>query len=350
MPDSPARQRIACLPVNAGSNPYQSLVMRGLEADGRFTARYGARGKRFAALRTWLRWRPDYILYDWNTYYFVRRSRLMTRVYGALFLLDLRITRWLGTRIVWTIHQLEAHDAPFPDVQQRIQRRFAGLCEWVRVMWPSTAARASAYLGLPLDRIRVQPEGSFVGHYPDDRTRADARARLQLPQDAVVLLYFGAVKAYKGVEELIQAFRALPGDGLRLVVAGNCSNQELRQRILALAAPDPRIQLHLAFIAESDVQTYFRAADVAVLPFRKIENSGSAILALGFGTPVIAPAIGVLVERLAAQRGLLYDDGGLPAALERAIAMGPEALARLGAEGRQSLAAHRWEDFARWFT
>lgn len=350
MPASPAPRRIACLPVNAGSNPYQSLVMRGLEADGRFTAAYGARGKRFAALRTWLRDRPAYILYDWNTYYFVRRSRRMTALYGWLFLLDLRIVRLLGTRIVWTIHQLESHDAAFPEVQQGIQRRFARLCDWVRVMWPSTAARAAAYLDLTPDRIRVQAEGSFIGHYPEDRPAAAARHDLGLAADALVFLYFGAVKRYKGVEELIQRFRELEGADLRLVVAGNCGDRELRRRIVELAAADPRIQLHLSFISDSQVQTYFRAADAVVLPFRKIENSGSAILAMGFGKPVIAPAIGVLTERLAAQPELLYPDGGLLPTMRQAVALGRDALAQLGAKGRESLAPHRWEQFAECFT
>lgn len=350
MPASPAPRRIACLPINARSNPYQFLTLRGLEADGRFIASYGARGKKFAALRTWLRARPAYILYDWNTYYFLRRSRRMTALYGWLFLLDIRIVRFLGTRIVWTLHQLEAHDAAFPDLQQQIQRRFAHLCEWVRVMWPSTAARAAEYLDLPTDRIRIQPEGSFLGHYPDDDDATKARSDLGLPPGAFVFLYFGAVKRYKGVEELIQRFRELEGEELRLVVAGNCGNPELRAQLGELAAPDPRIQLHLTFIDDAQVQTFFRAADAVVLPFRKIENSSSAILAMGFGKPVIAPAIGVMAERLAAQPEFLYPEGALLHTMRHAVALGPESLARLGAKGRESLIPYRWEHFGRCFT
>lgn len=323
--------------------------MRGLEADGRYKAVYGARGKRFAALRTWLRFRPTYLHYDWNTYYFMRRTKLMTEVFGFFFLLDIRIVRLLGCRVVWTAHQMEGHDAPFAETQRSIQRRFARLCEWVRVMGPSTVARAKEFLELSPDRIRVQPEGSFVDHYPNELTADECRRALDLAPSEFVFLFLGSIKPYKGVDRLVSTFASLPGAHLRLIVAGRCRDPVFVRQLEESGRKDRRILLHLGFVPDERVQVYMKACNVVVLPFEKIENSGTVILAMGFAKPVIAPSLGVLQERLAAQTDLLYEGGLLRQAMEHTIALGPAALDRRGERNRQALEAHRWEDIVTLF-
>ncbi|HET9293055.1 MAG TPA: hypothetical protein VFO06_02100, partial [Gemmatimonadales bacterium] len=96
-------------------------------------------------------------------------------------------------------------------------------------------------------------------------------------------------------------------------------------------------------------QLYFKACDAVVLPFEKIENSGSAILAMGFVRPVIAPMMGALPERLAEQRDLLYAEGGLRDGILRAIALGRAGLADRGALNRDAVMRHGWDEFARLF-
>ncbi len=345
-----SRRLIACLPVSTPDNPYQDLLMQGLRSDSRFDARHGARGKHFAALRTWWRLRPAYIHYDWNTPYFLRPSLAKSALYGVLFLAELWVVRTvLRCRIVFTLHQLEAHDAPHPGLQTAIQRRFVGLCEWVRVMWPSTARRAIAALGIPEEKVRVLPEGSYVGFYPDNLSTESCRNELGLSNGDLVLLHFGSVKPYKGLEALLETFQAIPAPNLRLVVAGECRNPRLAERIERLAAADSRIQCRLGHVPVSRVQVYFRACDAVVLPFEKIENSGSAILAMGFARPVIAPMLGALPERLGEQRDLLFSAGGLRTALEGALALGRDGLATRGLRNREAVSRHGWPEFAQFF-
>ena len=80
------------------------------------------------------------------------------------------------------------------------------------------------------------------------------------------------------------------------------------------------MRLHLGFVADEDLQVYFRAADVAVFPYRRTLNSGALMAALTFGTPVIAPAQGCLPEVVSPEFGILYDpdaEDGFAAALAR---------------------------------
>jgi beta-1,4-mannosyltransferase len=182
----------------------------------------------------------------------------------------------------------------------------------------------------------VIPHGSYLGAYPDTLTREEARTRLGIPDAGPVLLFLGAVRGYKGTDELVAAFHALPDPAARLLIAGKPRGDGIAERLRAAVVADPRIRLHLGHVPDEELQVWLRAADVVTLPFRDILTSGSAILALSFGRPVVAPALGCLPETVPADAGILYDPdlpGALESALHRALAadldiMGNAALAR----------------------
>ena len=93
----------------------------------------------------------------------------------------------------------------------------------------------------------------------------------------------------------------------RLLICGKPLPKKLGRELEARAAADPRIVLRLERIPEGDLSGILRAADAVVLPFRDILTSGSAILALSHGRPVIAPAMGCLPETLPADATILYE-------------------------------------------
>ncbi|TPX05823.1 glycosyltransferase, partial [Schumannella luteola] len=107
---------------------------------------------------------------------------------------------------------------------------------------------------------------------------------------------------YKNASALLRAFAEVPGDDLALAVAGRPSSPELAEELTTLAAADPRVRLDLAFQDDERMAAYLRAADLVVLPYRAVLNSGSAILGLSADRPVLVPALGSLVE-LAGQVG-----------------------------------------------
>lgn len=347
---SALKVNISCLPVAGPENPYQLLMMDGLRKDNRLQVQHGDSGKFCGLLVTALRQRPDYIHIDWLQRYYLRRTVWMTWVLFPLFVLQVWIVRYLlRVRLVWTLHNIQPHDQSFSGPYRWARQVFAANCTWIRVFSASTIATASEVLGVPVSRFRVQPEGSYIGWYPDTVTRSDARAQLGLGMNEFVLLFLGGIKPYKGVERLITAFQRLARPHWRLLIAGACSYPDYQQLLSDATSKVPGITFHPEQVPVEEVQYWMRAADLVVLPFLRIENSGSAILAMGFSKAVAAPAAGVLPDRLSAQEALLFRQDPEEILSNVALLM-PEYLEKAGQANYKQLQKHRWEDFAVLFT
>jgi glycosyltransferase involved in cell wall biosynthesis len=135
----------------------------------------------------------------------------------------------------------------------------------------------------------VVPHGHYIGSYPNEVSRAEARASLGLTDSDRVVAFVGRIRADKGVERLIGEFRRVDDRSARLVVAGRPESAELRLALRTAAAGDERVALHLRDVADEELQVFLNAADVVALPYERILESGSALLALSFGRPVLVP-------------------------------------------------------------
>lgn len=213
------------------------------------------------------------------------------------FALSLRAARRTGTPIVWTAHNLEPHESHRGRAAERLMRSVvARLDGWIslsRAAVPLAIAKHPRLARLPQ---LVVPHGHFADVYPAAPDRAEARGVLGLPADPGVLLFFGNIRTYKNVPGLLRAFRSMPEERLLLVIAGAPYDRETRRAVEDAAAGDARIRLRLEHVPEADVPLLFGAADGVVLPADRILNSGSVLLALSFGLPVLAPDTPVLRE------------------------------------------------------
>jgi beta-1,4-mannosyltransferase len=210
-----------------------------------------------------------------------------------------------GARIVWTAHNARPHEAR----DTRLERWY-----WARVVnrvdgviHPSEAGRSAVEARFPLLARRphaIVPIGHYRGSYPDQATREQARAGFGIPDDARVLTFVGLLRPYKNVPHLIRTVRTLPlAPPVVLLVAGEPLTRDLAAAIREAAGEDPRVRLALHHVPEQEVQRYFRAADLVVLPFTDITNSASAVLALSFDRPVLVPALGAMAELQSAVGG-----------------------------------------------
>jgi D-inositol-3-phosphate glycosyltransferase len=148
-------------------------------------------------------------------------------------------------------------------------------------------------------KVSVIPFGLNT-YVPDTHlSRAEARARLGLGESEKVLLFFGQIAPYKGLDILLEAMKILfsQQQPCRLMIAGRVKNgsepywQTLRP-YLENDEARPRILVNDKFIPDNDVPMLFRAADVLILPYRAIYQSGPLSLAYRFGVPVIATRVG----------------------------------------------------------
>jgi glycosyltransferase involved in cell wall biosynthesis len=134
-------------------------------------------------------------------------------------------------------------------------------------------------------------------------TAPQARARLGLTSSDRTVLFFGKIAPYKGLEYLVDAMRILAGKGnrIRLVVAGPVKPgysgywNGIEMQIQFAGISDLVVR-RIEFIPDEHIEAYFKAADVAVLPYTYIFQSGVLFLAYGFGVPVIATDVGSLRE------------------------------------------------------
>lgn len=213
------------------------------------------------------------------------------------FAASLRAARRAGTRIIWTAHNVEPHESHRGWAADRLMRSVvARLDGWISLSRAAVPLAIRRYPRLAQLPLLVVPHGHFVDVYPPAPGRDEAREALGLPADARVLLFFGNIRAYKNVPGLLRAFRSTHDEQLRLVVAGAPYDRQTRHAVEEAAAGDARIRLRLEHIPEADVPLLFGAADGAVLPADRILNSGSVLLALSFGLPVLAPNTPVLRE------------------------------------------------------
>ena len=323
-------------------NPYQRLLAAALVEQGIEAVPVHEWSKRAPLLGTW--WsqdRPDVVHVHWIHEFLGGSKGTPSSRSVRWFEWQLRILRARGVRVIWTVHNLKGHEASGVDTNDAAAHRaiieYADAvilhCDYARdalieLYQPSAEARS---------RMHVLAHGSYVQQYDVDADQLATRRTLGLPDAGTVFAFVGSIRGYKNVGELLDAFMSVeelePND--RLLISGKPLPKKLGRQLEKLAAQDRRIVLQLDRLSEDELSQTLRASDAVVLPFRDILTSGSAILALSHGRPVIAPAMGCLPGTLPADATFLYDpdaDGALAGAMRQA------ATADLAAMGQRARA------------
>jgi beta-1,4-mannosyltransferase len=273
---------------SGGKNPYTSLLYREVQAAGHDVVEY--------SLGRALTGRWDIVHVHWPESVF-NHTLIEALPTTEALLLGLRRARRRGAKIVWTIHNLQAHERRHVAWEQAFRARYFGELDGIiSLSQAGLVAAQQAYpilSGLP---AWIVPHPHYRGQYPDTVSRAEARAALNLPQDNKILLSVGRVFEYKNFQALVAAVRKSPHADWTALVAGEPRDATVEESLRQVAQADPRIRLDLQFVPSDKLQLYLRAADLVVQPYREILNSGTALLALSFDRPVLLPHRGAGVE------------------------------------------------------
>jgi len=248
----------------------------------------------------------------------VRRPRLQGHrswLKLATFAGRLVAARALGYRLAWTIHEVYPNETelrPPGTISRRIDRTggrlLARFSDIVLAHDHGTAKRAGVELGL--QGVAVVPHGSYLGVYPPGRSRAEVRDELDIPADAFVFLCFGDVRQDKALELVLDAFTSIEDPRIALVVAGRIKDEPCARLVAGAAARDPRIRPRLGLVPRGQVAELFGASDVAVLGRSEAWTSGSLILALSLGVPVVASRLPIHEDLVGdGQAGWLFEPG-----------------------------------------
>ncbi len=250
----------------------------------------------------------------------------------------------LGYRLVWTVHDHLPHADNFRDA--RMVNKYISTLADAAIAHSEQTILQMKEIGLRTDNAVVIPIGSYGNIYPSNLSDEQAREKLQLGDAEFVFLFFGLIRRYKGVDRLIDAFVELDAPDTRLVIAGQCTEDALKEP-LRMAGTHPGISIYEGFVPNDEVATYFQASDVVCLPLRETTTTSTALLALSFGRPLLAPHLG-MIRVLPPETGFYYDPlspGGLLESMRDALGERTDLLRR-GQAGREYSDGLSWDAIA----
>jgi D-inositol-3-phosphate glycosyltransferase len=235
----------------------------------------------------------------------------------------------LGKRVLFTAHNVNAgkrdlNDSWLNRLSLKTQYR---LLDHIFVHTEAMKSELLADFKIPEGKVSVIPFGINNTVPNTGLSNADARRQLGIAQDEKALLFFGNIAPYKGLEYLVEAFiNLLANDrSYRLVIVGSPKGgqsywNQIRHVIHDLGAGDRVIQ-KIEYVPDETTELYFKAADVVVLPYTHVFQSGVLFLGYSFGLPAIAADVGSLREEIIeGETGFVFksrDSADLAATIQR---------------------------------
>ena len=158
------------------------------------------------------------------------------------------------------------------------------------------------------------------------------------------ITYFGSIRRYKSIDQLLNAFSNTSSTSpeITLTISGRTSSDELTQLVEGAMLADSRISAHLGFVDDAALTQQVSAAQLVVLPYREMHNSGAVLAALSIGRPVLLPRNEVnqeLAEEVGQVWVQMYDGELGGEDIQKALAV----TADIGVDARPDLSARRWD-------
>jgi D-inositol-3-phosphate glycosyltransferase len=213
----------------------------------------------------------------------------------------------LGKKIVFTAHNVNAgkrdlNDSWLNRLTLTIQYR---LVDRIFVHTEKMKSELLEDFGIRQQSITVIPYGINNAVPETDLTSAQAKRRLGVADGEKAILFLGKIRPYKGLEYLLTAFQLLGsrGSNYRLIIAGEPrkGNENYLDEICGMIDRDfssGQIIVKMQFIPDTEMELFLKAADVLVLPYKDITQSGVLFLGYSFGLPVVATDVGSLREEI----------------------------------------------------
>jgi glycosyltransferase involved in cell wall biosynthesis len=228
----------------------------------------------------------------------------------------------ISSRYIYTAHNIVPHNKENSTFYKIIYAVIYKIPDTIVVHTQTMKKELGEKFGVSKKKIKVISIGLNTEIPTTDLTKFSARHRLGINQSDRVILFFGKIDPYKGLDLLIMALDRIIGlTSLKLVIAGWFTNLSYRDKILnAINVSRCKEDIHLneGFISNEDVEVFFKSADVLALPYKNIYQSGVVFLCFNFGLPIVATDVGSLREFVEEGMGIILktnDAEGLADAL-----------------------------------
>jgi len=181
-------------------------------------------------------------------------------------------------------HEKKFYDIPFSKYFLQRNSGFVVMSDTVK----------NDLLQLKPDAKFIEHEHPFYNHFGNKIDRSEACHKLGIPENKKIILFFGFVRDYKGLDILIETMKYL-SDDYYLVIAGEVYGDEKKYfELIERNNIANSTQVNLRYIADHEVSLFFSAADVNVLPYKSATQSGILAIAYHFELPVIVTDVGSL--------------------------------------------------------
>jgi D-inositol-3-phosphate glycosyltransferase len=213
-------------------------------------------------------------------------------------LVVITLAKLLRRKIVLTVHDVSSLAGPVT-----WKRRMTG---WVYrstdgiIAHNEVSLRELESIRIPSQMIRVIVHGHYLDSVRKMPPAAEARQALGISPRAKVILFFGQIKDVKGLDLLIEALPAVSGEvgDVVLLIAGRPWKSDFARydSLIDATGVRSRCLLHINFIPDEDVATYYAAADIVALPYRRIYQSGVLMMAMTYGRAVVVSDLPGMTE------------------------------------------------------
>jgi len=219
-------------------------------------------------------------------------SKLKFLLKCMLLVLDLLYCRVRGVKLIWTIHNKFAHENYNKKREIFIRKIFAYCVNKIILHSQEALIEVSKLYNMDLSsKSEIIFHGNFNGCYPEPSTDKKQLKELKnIYQNEKVILFFGALKPYKGIEILISTFNELKHkENLTLIIAGNPVSDEYKQLVVELTKGNDKIKTDLRFLSDGELVDYIDIADLVALPFSDTLTSSTVLLAMTQGKALLLP-------------------------------------------------------------
>lgn len=283
MPSKNKKLAILIYPFVSG-NPYQSLLTEALEQSGTTVKLSSPVYETIPLHLLRISKNCNIVHLHWISHLYTGRTRFRFVLRTLLFCIILLWLRSKGIRLVLTLHNLIPHDAEHKPYHI-FARRLIARCVHSIIVHSEPAKRKAMQHLHSQSKYIVIPHGHYRSFYRNNILRDEARSALKISLTSKVVLYFGSLRPYKGLEDILNSFGSYCKEGWVLLIAGFGKDQyvnHLRKLLPKNSA------LYARFVPDDKVQYYMQAADCLIFPYKESLTSGAAVLGLSFGLPIVA--------------------------------------------------------------
>jgi D-inositol-3-phosphate glycosyltransferase len=238
-------------------------------------------------------------------------------------LLGILCLKAAGRKIVYTIHNVMPLHGALRAHHKTIYRCIYNLCDELIIHSFEGKVKIIAIYKVSGKKISVIPHGDYKFFVPQKKLSTDqAKRNIGIPTKCPTLLFFGAIRPNKGLEQALYLLKHLKRHlpDVKLVIAGElCENWEKYRKIIQENNLSENISEHFNYIPNSKVSMFFQSADIVLLPYHEITQSGVLQIAYAFAKPVIATALDGFRESIKNnENGFLVEDGDYESFSEKA--------------------------------